>query len=276
MSFGKKSNNKKHKFGKNINKSTSSEEVFKNSKNLHKIDIKKIKPNPYQPRMELTNIDELKESIKSLGLLQPLTVSQDNGDFTLIYGHRRLQALKELGKESIDCVIVNQEDSNSLQLKALAENLQRENLEPLELAIVYKDIISKNSISYEEFASRINRSKAHVSQVMSLFKLDTNLQTKIKDDGYKILSVLNKLNQVQLEKQLDIYNQIKDLTRDEALKYIDEIIKQSKEPKVKNAFIFKNRASKYKIDIDIDNLSSEEKNNSIKELKELIKKIKSL
>jgi ParB family chromosome partitioning protein len=255
-------------------KQKNKEKVFTTSeKKLYSIDINTIVDNPYQPRLEIDDIDELKASISSIGLIQPLTVSKNsNSTYTLIYGHRRLQALKELGYDDVEVLIEDNSDKN-LRLKAIAENSQRKDLDFLELAVAYKEIIDTYSYTLEELAKEVNKSKTYVSQVLSILKLDNSTLKVIKDDKYRTLSVLNKLNQIEDTKQLDIYNSVKAMTRDEALKYIDEYIKSSKEPIIKRAYNIKAKNGKYKIDIDTTKLDKKESKELVRKLNNLIMQI---
>jgi ParB family chromosome partitioning protein len=250
--------------------SKKAENIYSNTKNIHTIDINRVVSNPYQPRLELNNIDELKESIKSLGLIQPLTVKKDNDKFVLIYGHRRLQALKELGKSEVDVIIDQDSSDEDIELKVLVENLQRDDLEPLELAFTYKNISDKYNLSMQELATKIAKSKAHVGQIMLLLKLDSKLIKRIKEDKYKTLLVLNRLNTLPKEQQLSTYIKIKDMSRKEALEYIENL----KDTKKIEPYRLKSKNGKYKIDIDINQISKKSANEAIDELNKLIDELK--
>jgi ParB family chromosome partitioning protein len=274
MAFSKHRKNK-DRF-ENSFKSESESSVFSTAKNkLYSIDINLIEPNPYQPRFEIDDVNELKASIAKLGLLQPLTVSKvkPNGKYTLIYGHRRLQALKELNKDDVEVLIEDNSDEQ-LRLKALAENSQRKDLDFLELAFAYKEILDTKKISYDELAQDVNKSKAYISQVLSILKLNSKVREKIKEEKYKTLSVLNKLNQVENNEQLDVYEKIKKLTRDEAVDYINMYIKESATPKERKNLEIKNNRGKYNIKLNTNNLSSEEKKEAISKLYQIIKQLK--
>lgn len=266
----------KDRFENGYKKLYNENSVFSNAKNkLFSIDINLIEPNPYQPRFEIDNVDDLKNSIQKLGLLQPLTVSKVNseGKYTLIYGHRRLQALKELGKEDVEVLIEDNSDEE-LRLKALAENSQRKDLDFLELAFAYKEIIETKNITLDELAQDVNKTKGYISQVLSILKLDDIVLQKIRDDKYKTLSVLNKLNQVEKDNQLNIYNNVKELSRDEAVEYIKEYVETKKEPKETLNYEIKNNKGKISIKIDTKRLSNEDKEKVIKNLNEIINNLK--
>jgi ParB family chromosome partitioning protein len=257
---------------KNVQKE--SKDVFSASeKKLYSIDIEKIVPNPYQPRMEIDSVDDLKKSIEKIGLIQPLTVSKNSDNtYTLIYGHRRLQALKELGRSDVEVLIESNDDKN-LRLKAIAENAQRKDLDFLELAVAFKEVQDEHDLTNEELAKEVNKSTTYISQVLSILKLNDELIKKIKDENYKTLSVLNKLNQVESEKQVEIYDTVKSLTRDEALKYIDVYKKSLIKPKEIKAYEIKAKNGKYKIDIDTNKLDHKSKVEVLRRLNNLIMQI---
>lgn len=270
MNFGKK-----NKFGQNINTDQNkqiTESVFANTKRVHKIDVNQIIQNPYQPRMEQTDLSELKASIENIGLIQPITVIKNNNNtFTLVCGHRRLEAIKELKYDSVEAIIV--ENDENLQLKALAENAQRKDLSPLELAFVYKDIIDTKQYTYDELAKHISKSKAHISQILSILKLDDKVLKAIKDDKYTNLLVLHKLNQIVKSFQYEIYQEIKDMTRDDAIKYIN---KQNQRPtqEAKSPMVINKKRNKYTIEIEINKLNTEQRKEAVSELYKIIKIIK--
>jgi ParB/RepB/Spo0J family partition protein len=276
LAFNKHQHKKKNRIQNTLNITNSNESTFSTAKNkLYSIEISKIKSNPYQPRFELDNLEDLKDSIKEFGLLQPPTVSKDasNDKYILIYGHRRLEAVKELGYESIDVFIQDNNDLN-LRLKALAENSQRQDLDFLELAYAYKSILEDINISLEDLGKKVNKSKTYISQVLSILKLESEVIAQTKKDGYKVLSVLNKLNQIDKENQLDLYNQIKSLTRDDALSILSQHLNQKS--KNNSKYSFKEKSGKYNFSIDTKNISKDEIQQAISDLLATVDKLKDL
>lgn len=146
-----------------------------------------IRPNPFQPRKDFDSekavqaFEDLKASIKSKGLIQPITVREVNGEYELIAGERRLRACQELGLEKIAIhVLVVSKDVDMMEL-ALIENLQRDNLNPLEEAEAYSLLADKYDLSHEEIAGNIGKSRAAVTNAMRLLKLPAEIKVALKN-----------------------------------------------------------------------------------------------
>ncbi len=155
------------------NRSTS----YSNS-GVTEIDVEKIKPNPNQPRkiFDEEKLKELSESIKRHGLLQPVTVIQDGEDsFTLVAGERRLRAHKLANLSTIKAVITNIEE---LQLRevALIENIQRDDLNIIELAYSYAQLINEHNITHEELSNRVFKSRSSITNTLRLLQLSSYVQ----------------------------------------------------------------------------------------------------
>ena len=136
------------------------------------IPIESIRKNPYQPRREFDpkSLQELAESIKEHGLLQPIVVIEDIDGFMLIAGERRLRACKLAGIEKIKAVVADI-DKSRFREYALIENIQRENLKPLELAHSYKELLEEHGITHEELARIVKKSRAHITNTLRLLSL---------------------------------------------------------------------------------------------------------
>lgn len=146
-----------------------------------------IKPNPFQPRKDFDSeravqaFEDLKASIKSKGLIQPITVRKVGDDFELIAGERRLRACQDLGLEEVPVhVLVVDSDIDMMEL-ALIENLQRDNLNPLEEAEAYQLLADKYDLSHEDIAGSIGKSRAAVTNAMRLLKLPVEIKVAIKN-----------------------------------------------------------------------------------------------
>ncbi len=136
------------------------------------IDIDAIRTNPYQPRksFDKESLQELAESIKSHGLLQPIVVIEDVDGFMLIAGERRLRASKMAGLRKIRAIVA-QIDKRRYREYALIENIQREDLKPLELAQSYKELIEEYGITHEELATTLKKSRASITNTLRLLSL---------------------------------------------------------------------------------------------------------
>ena len=155
----------------------------KNKNSTNKIDISKIYPNKKQPRknFEEKEIKELSESIKNQGLIQPIVVRETSDSmYEIIAGERRWRACQLAGLHSVNCVIMSVDDKNVYEL-ALIENIQRENLNVVEEAKAYKNLIELNGIKNEELSKKIGKSSSHISNLIRLLDLDDEIHQMIID-----------------------------------------------------------------------------------------------
>lgn len=141
------------------------------------IPVKSIKPNPYQPRKHFNeeSLLELGESIKNDGLLQPIVVIEDIDGYTLVSGERRLRASKLVKLKTIRAVCMKVDDDKMRQL-ALIENIQRDELNSIELATAYDELIKIHNITHEELGFRIHKSRTHITNTMRLLQLSKKTQ----------------------------------------------------------------------------------------------------
>jgi len=143
---------------------------------VEELDIKKISPNPYQPRKHFDEkaLEELSSSIKEHGLLQPIVVIEKEGGYLLIAGERRLRAHKLAKLPKIKAIIANV-DIDELRLRELAliENIQRENLNAIELANSYAELIEVHKITHEELSQIVHKSRSQITNTMRLLTLGT-------------------------------------------------------------------------------------------------------
>jgi ParB family transcriptional regulator, chromosome partitioning protein len=145
------------------------------------IDVESVRPNPQQPRQVFDEdaLAELTFSIKEIGLLQPIVVRPlDGGNYELIAGERRLRASKEAALSTIPAIIRTTDDADMLR-DALLENLHRADLNPLEEAAAYSQMLADFGCTQEELAGRIGRSRPQVTNTLRLLKLPTPVQTKV-------------------------------------------------------------------------------------------------
>ncbi|WP_096019127.1 ParB/RepB/Spo0J family partition protein [Campylobacter lanienae] len=154
-----------------------------NKELVAEIDIDRIQPNPFQPRKSFSDeaLKELSQSIERHGLIQPIIVIKDGSNFTLIAGERRLRATKLLGLSKIKAIVANIADKNLREL-ALIENIQRENLSPIELANAYQELINEYKITQETLSSIVKKSRTQITNTLRLLGLDDHTKSLI-DDG---------------------------------------------------------------------------------------------
>jgi len=141
------------------------------------ISLKEIRPNPYQPRKSFDEeaLAELSESIKNDGLIQPIVVTEDIDGYILIAGERRFRASKLAKLKSIRAIILNSDEQKMRQF-ALIENIQREELNSIELAHAYSELIKLHEITHEELSNVIHKSRTHITNSIRLLQLSQKTQ----------------------------------------------------------------------------------------------------
>ena len=149
---------------------------------ISEIPVSQIEPNPFQPRKEFDEeaLSELASSIKTLGLIQPITVRRINPTkFQIISGERRYRACRMAGVEKIPAYIRETDDVGMLEM-AIVENLQRENLDPIEIALSFRRLIEECRLTQEEMAERVGKKRASVTNYLRLLKLSASAQYALK------------------------------------------------------------------------------------------------
>ena len=155
----------------------------KKNNNINKIDISKISPNKKQPRknFEQKEIQELSYSIKNQGLIQPIVVREvSNDEYEIIAGERRWRASQLAGLHSVDCVIMKVTEESVYEL-ALVENIQREDLNIIEEAKAYKNLITIKNLKNEDLAKKLGKSSSHISNLIRILELDDEIHQMIID-----------------------------------------------------------------------------------------------
>ena len=148
------------------------------------IDVNKIEPNPYQPRAEFSEelIAELAESIKVLGLIQPITVRETSeGKYQIISGERRYRASKMAGLSTIPAYIKKTDNQGMLEM-AIVENIQRENLNSIEIAISFQRLMDECNLTQEAMSQRVGKKRATVANYLRLLKLPPVIQIAIREN----------------------------------------------------------------------------------------------
>ncbi len=174
------------------------QDIQKKANLVREISIDEIIPNIYQPRtyFNKTALKELGQSIKKHGLLQPVIVVKKDNGYMLIAGERRLRASKIAGLDHIKAIIADIESENLREL-ALIENIQRENLNPIELANAYNELIKQYKITHDALSNIIHKSRTQITNTMRLLNLTDKTkqllcENKISQGHAKILVGLNK------------------------------------------------------------------------------------
>lgn len=147
-----------------------------------RIPVDMIEPNPFQPRMSFDQeaLEELSESIRTLGLIQPITVRRKSADrYQIISGERRFKACRMAGMDMIPSYVRDTNDQGMLEM-AIVENIQRENLDPIEVAMSYQRLIDECNLTQEQMADRVGKKRASVANYLRLLNLPAKVQHDLK------------------------------------------------------------------------------------------------
>ncbi len=186
-------------------------EVVEKSTSTMNVTLDKIDVNPNQPRKDFDEValSELAASIKMHGIIQPLTVSAiPNGRFRLIAGERRFRASRIAGLKEVPVYIRQSNDDNILEL-ALLENLQRENLNAIEIALSYKRLMDDLDYSQEQLAERMGKDRSTVTNYVRLLKLPPDIQVAVRNGLISMGHARAIINVDVVDKQLYIFSEIK-------------------------------------------------------------------
>ena len=202
--------NKKQVLGRGLSAMLSSNEADTIKSSVNEINVDKISVNPFQPRSNFNNtsLQELIVSIKNIGIIQPITVRKtENNNYQLISGERRLRACKEIGLKNIPAYVREANDQDSLEM-ALVENIHRQDLDAIEIAISYQRLIEEINLTQEELSDKIGKNRTTISNYLRLLKLDPIIQSGIRD-GFISMGHGRALINVNSNKdQLNIYKKI--------------------------------------------------------------------
>ena len=181
----------------------------KKNKLFNEIQIDLIDLNPFQPRTNFNSneLEQLTSSIEKLGLIQPITVKKNENRYTLISGERRLRAFQKLSKKSIPAYIRLANDQESLEM-ALVENIQRKNLDPIEIAISYSRLTEELKISHDEMSKRVGKDRTTITNYIRLLKLDPIIQSGLRDNFISMGHGRALINISSLTKQLSVYEKV--------------------------------------------------------------------
>jgi ParB family transcriptional regulator, chromosome partitioning protein len=177
---------------------------------LQEISVEQIQINPFQPRKDFDPdaLQELCASIKLHGIIQPLTVRQlEPSIYQLIAGERRLQAAKMLGLTSIPAYIRTADDQQMLEM-ALVENIQRENLNPIEIALSYQRLLTECQMKQETLGARVGKNRATVNNYLRLLKLPPDIQIALRDQKISMGHARALINVEAIDAQLGIFQEI--------------------------------------------------------------------
>jgi ParB family chromosome partitioning protein len=198
------------------------------------LDISQIEANPFQPRthFEEEALLELRDSIKEHGIIQPVTVRKLGYDkFQLISGERRFRASQLAGLKQIPAYIRIANDQTMLEM-ALVENIQRENLDAIEVAISYQRLIDECNLTQEQLSEKVAKQRSTVTNYLRLLKLPAQIQMGIRDGVISMGHARALINVADKDKQLELYNIT--VENDLSVRGIEELVRGEKPKTVKN------------------------------------------
>ena len=206
--------------------STDDELHTSGSSSISEVPVSKIKANPNQPRREFAAeaLNELAESIRQIGIIQPITLRKmDDGTYQIIAGERRWRASQMAGLSSIPAYIRTADDENMMQM-ALVENIQREDLNAIEIALAYQNLIEQYELTQEKLSEKVGKNRATIANFLRLLKLPAQvqmaLQNKEMDQGHA--RALLGLSKPSL--QVKLFNEIKE--KGYSVRQVEEMVKQ--------------------------------------------------
>ena len=198
---------------------------------IQELQLEDIRPNPFQPRTEFDEeaLNELAASIKSKGIVQPITVrTVEEGKYEIIAGERRFRASKIAGLTTIPAYIRKTEDESLLEL-ALIENIQREDLNAIEVAISYQRLLDECSLTQDALSDRVGKKRATIANYLRLLKLPAQIQLAIRDKKISMGHARAIINIEDPDTQFMIFEQI--LKYDFSVRKVEEIVRELANPR---------------------------------------------
>ena len=199
------------------------------SSSISEIAISKIKANPNQPRREFDPeaLQELADSIKEIGIIQPITLRKmDDGTYQIIAGERRFRASQLAGLTTVPAYIRTADDENVMEM-ALIENIQREDLNSMEIALAYQHLLEEYSLTQEKLSERVGKKRTTIANYLRLLKLPAQIQVALKnrelDMGHAraLLALDNPIEQIRLFEEIQTFGY--------SVRKVEELIKKKKE-----------------------------------------------
>jgi ParB family chromosome partitioning protein len=197
------------------------------------IPVGHIEANPYQPRTHFDQeaLQELAESIKVQGIIQPVTVRQTGTNaYQLISGERRLQASKLAGLDTIPAYIRKADDQQMLEM-ALIENIQRENLNAIEIALSYQRLVSECNLKQEELGDRVGKNRSTVTNYLRLLKLPPDIQIGLRDTAISMGHARALISVDNPEQQLDLFHRI--VAEELSVRRVEQLVRAGLNPAAK-------------------------------------------
>lgn len=205
--------------------STDDEVCTSGSSSINEVPVYKIKANPNQPRRDFSpeSMQELAESIRQIGIIQPITLRlMEDGGYQIIAGERRWRASQIAGLTTIPAYIRTADDENMMQM-ALVENIQREDLNPIEIALAYQNLIERYSLTQDMLSEKIGKNRATIANSLRLLKLPAQVQVALQN---KLIDQSHARALLGLEKpslQVKLFNEI--VEKGYSVRQVEEMVK---------------------------------------------------
>ena len=199
------------------------------SSSIGEIEIAKIHANPNQPRRDFNEeaLQELADSISELGVIQPITLrKEEDGSYMIIAGERRFRASQLAGKTTIPAYILSANEKDTMEM-ALIENIQREDLNPLEIALAYQQLIEQHNLSQEQLSKRVGKGRATIANFLRLLKLPGNIQVALKEKQIDMGHAKALLSLPSHADQIRIFNEI--INNGYSVRDVEELVRNVKE-----------------------------------------------
>lgn len=198
--------------------------------NVLELPIEQVEVNPFQPRTQFNEeaLKELAGSIQELGIIQPITVRKKGfNEFQLVSGERRFRAAKMIGLSTVPAYVRIANDQESLEM-ALVENIQRQDLDPIEIGLSYQRLIDEIELTQEQLSQRVGKKRSTIANYMRLLKLDPIVQTGIRDGFLSMGHGRALINVDDREDQLDLYQKV--IKGDLSVRKTEALVKSLKAP----------------------------------------------
>ena len=226
--------NKKFTLGRGLDALISTEAVrTSGSSSIGEIEIDKIFANPNQPRRDFNEeaLQELADSIKELGVIQPITLRKmDDDTYQIIAGERRFRASQLAGKETIPAYILKADDEETMEM-ALIENIQREDLNPLEISLAYQQLIEQHNLSQEQLSKRVGKGRATVANFLRLLRLPATIQVALKERKIDMGHAKALLSLDSHADQINLFHEIE--KNGYSVREVEELVRRTKEGETK-------------------------------------------
>lgn len=199
------------------------------SSSIGEIEIGKIFANPNQPRRDFNEeaLQELADSIKELGVIQPITLRKmEDETYQIIAGERRFRASQLAGKTTIPAYILKADDEDTMEM-ALIENIQREDLNALEIALAYQQLIEQHNLSQEQLSKRIGKGRATIANFLRLLKLPAAIQVALKEKRIDMGHAKALLSLTSHSDQINLFHEIE--SNNYSVREVEEMVRRMKD-----------------------------------------------